>query len=63
MCGGNLEANFPSSSYQILHAEGPRNFGRGDGGPEGAPPRWRSASVQGPHMSEKYINFLLSLCK
>ena len=25
MCDGNLEANFPSPSYQILQAEGPRD--------------------------------------
>ena len=35
MHDGNLEANFPSSSYQIFHAEGPRDSGRGGRGNAG----------------------------
>ena len=42
MRDGNLGANFPSSSYQIFHAGGPRDSGRGGGDP-------RARELQGPH--------------
>ena len=44
MRDGNLEANFPSSSYQIFHAEGRATPAAG--AQKGHP---RAGGVQGPH--------------
>ena len=54
MRDGNLEANFPSSSYHILHAEGPRDSGRGGEGPQGHP---RAEGVQG--LVIWFINYVI----